>query len=420
MAEANSTLSFYWDLALNDPQLRAQACSKLIQNLQEFQSKFPPITNELTTLDMVKNECAPDISYALKRLIRGLSSSRDGAREGFSLALVELLRMLDFNLNFIMELIIDISKKNGSKSGQEERELLFARLFGFQAIIMSGMVKKGTMEQIQILLENLVQVMKKKDYLKDATNFVILQLLKECQDHGEEISKMIITQYLKELNQESLELVEFYLKASEITTFDGWKSELKDWKKGNVLHLKNKHLLTQVLVNSTYSTIDLHPVFDSIIKRTLMNNEKDITVLEFWLIIDQHFFNSTSHERKYIGFQIFEKILKNVELKEISMIFTQNFMRCLINSLSSKDTILNKQAKHTTKILSDYAQSNQQAALPLVMQLLGKYGHFKFDALTKTNTVETILSKLTGDGILEYCQHLIKIFNDPSLIETKF
>ena len=50
------------------------------------------------------------------------------------------------------------------------------------------------------------------------------------------------------------------------------------------------------------------------------------------------------------------------------------------------------------------------------MQLLGKHGHHKFDQITKTKTVESILANLTFSDIKVFLDYLKKSFVDPETI----
>jgi DNA polymerase phi len=52
-------------------------------------------------------------------------------------------------------------------------------------------------------------------------------------------------------------------------------------------------------------------------------------------------------ERKFLGFQLFALILPKLHKETIPLVFTSNFMRSLINHLSSKDNYLHKAAKQT-------------------------------------------------------------------------
>lgn len=90
---ATTTLQLYWDLASFEPSVRQNAAHSLIKTLADFQKNHE---ETLDTKDIADTEekldllCASDVSYAVRRLLRGLPSSRQGARQGFSLALTEV------------------------------------------------------------------------------------------------------------------------------------------------------------------------------------------------------------------------------------------------------------------------------------------------------------------------------------------
>ena len=66
----------FWDLASVKEQVREKAAAQLIHIL---------VAEEKANVEEKKQ-----LAYALTRLIRGLSSSRDGARQGFSTALTQV------------------------------------------------------------------------------------------------------------------------------------------------------------------------------------------------------------------------------------------------------------------------------------------------------------------------------------------
>lgn len=99
---ATTTMQLYWDLASIDPTVRQNASQTLIRVLADFQkdheSSLESRSNDLAdTEEELDALCAADVSYAIRRLIRGLPSSRQGARQGFSLALTEVNRHLSPN-----------------------------------------------------------------------------------------------------------------------------------------------------------------------------------------------------------------------------------------------------------------------------------------------------------------------------------
>ena len=88
---SKSSLSLYWELASTDASIRSKAVESLIQALQKFQSDHSSSDALIVNSSDLEKQLAPDVSYGLKRLLRGLPSSRDGARQGFSVALSEVL-----------------------------------------------------------------------------------------------------------------------------------------------------------------------------------------------------------------------------------------------------------------------------------------------------------------------------------------
>jgi DNA polymerase phi len=122
-----TSLSLYWGLASLESKERIESSNKLISSLETIDS---PI---LTTEDL--ENVTPNLSYALKRLIKGLSSSRKAARQGFSLALsqvrfdvffVDLLNSLKIlatslpgvSLDLVLDLILKHTEITGGLKGQ--------------------------------------------------------------------------------------------------------------------------------------------------------------------------------------------------------------------------------------------------------------------------------------------------------------
>lgn len=121
-AAASSSLALYWELASTNGAVRLKAAKTLVETLQHFQTTHssPSLISEesviakdddeqsspvavsnnstgkmIATQDDLAAECAPDLCYGLKRLLRGLPSARQGARQGFSVALTEVLYIFE-------------------------------------------------------------------------------------------------------------------------------------------------------------------------------------------------------------------------------------------------------------------------------------------------------------------------------------
>ncbi len=91
--EDKDYLQYYWDLASEDAAMRLQACDKLVRYLQD------DITNGS---DAKKKEYQ---DYTLKRLVKGLTSPRDCARQGFATSLCEVLRIFPYVLENVLHVL---------------------------------------------------------------------------------------------------------------------------------------------------------------------------------------------------------------------------------------------------------------------------------------------------------------------------
>lgn len=72
----------------------------------------------------------------------------------------------------------------GNVKGSEERDLIFGRLFGIQAIIESGLVSRPTttLEDFEEIIRNVTDLGKTKVWLKEATGWTTLNGLKEVTE----------------------------------------------------------------------------------------------------------------------------------------------------------------------------------------------------------------------------------------------
>lgn len=62
--------------------------------------------------------------------------------------------------------------------------------------------------------------------------------------------------------------------------------------------------------------------------------------------------------------------------------------------------------------IQNIVKSNPTVGFTLILQLTGVHGSHQFDKLTKTKTVETILTNMDRDGIQSYIEYLLNLVND--------
>jgi DNA polymerase phi len=66
-------------------------------------------------------------------------------------------------------------------------------------------------------------------------------------------------------------------------------------------------------------------------------------------------------------------------------------VRCLINHVQEKDRFLNRAADKSLKVLIRSVETDPKALLIILPRIIGGYGTYNFDKVTKTKTVEKLL-----------------------------
>ncbi|KAF7584052.1 DNA polymerase phi family protein [Clavispora lusitaniae] len=158
---------YYYKLSSEIPQERIEAATGLLSELSAVNKK-------------------EEWDYALGRLIKGLSTSRQTARFGFSMALTELVRELvlkedyDLSISSMLDKIVDATQVSSSMKGKELRSVLFGRLFGFQALVNSELLlqkESSSQEDLQKFVRLLVELSGTKSWLRESAMFTMCQFL---------------------------------------------------------------------------------------------------------------------------------------------------------------------------------------------------------------------------------------------------
>ena len=121
------------------------------------------------------------------------------------------------------------------------------------------------------------------------------------------------------------------------------------------------------------------------------------------------FATSSSEERKYWGFLLFQQIIPDAPAKLLPDLFTNNLMRCLTNQLASPDRYLHRAAERSIKGILARARSNPNARAPILKALLAPVnGDINFDKITKTKTIETLTSQVNDPAF----EQVVEIYQD--------
>ncbi|KZV71817.1 hypothetical protein PENSPDRAFT_751491 [Peniophora sp. CONT] len=470
----STTLPLFWNLSSGDKKERLNASVKLISALERLQTAHVPSSsgsgnseeesgvedeeddeedmdnaeaNGLKEESAMLNQLnAGDVSYSIRRLVRGLASPRESSRLGFSVALTELLsRINTVTCSQILAFVLDASQIGSSLSGQEERDMLFARLFGITAIIRSGLLVRtqplpssgsaapeaSSLQGYKDVLSQLLELGEKKAWFRESAWWA-LTLAVEALYKGDvhwkgEAVKFTLEKVFEEDKAWSPEKIALAVKMQALWPKQDWrKLYAPGIKHGDVLHSANMAAIAKVLkeveveeeeegakASARQWKPQVHYVWDVLLDELLpvegSGKAAKGSFQEFFrIVVDESLFAaSSSNGRKYWGFEIVQKALPRIRGSDVPMLFTKNFMRTWMNHLTQSDRYLHKFAKQISTSIHEVVKKDPKIGFAFVLQLTGVHGDQRFDMLTKTKTVESILTTMDVEGIQGYIKHLL-------------
>ncbi|SCW01493.1 LAFE_0E00848g1_1 [Lachancea fermentati] len=448
---------------------------KLASDLQE--ERVRATIGLIEELSEIKNE-SKEWEYVLNRLIKGLASSRNGARLGFSLCLTEVVS-LALEKKFLgsiddyMDLLQGALFREAVKNGKEERGLLFGKMFGFQALLNEPLFSKIFKSESNLLnvgftmkfVDSLIQTALQKNWIREPCFYTIYQALEKLSPFFDSWEPIVgILQLLDKrgltLTNEGLAVYIYFIHVCDHTrTIIAESDSLEKlsvtpaWKYNDPLTKGNLPTIAGVLKDS--SPVDdtglkqkgtwnsrLHFVWDLILqvlirgleeqpthiskKRKKSKKEKGryIEFPDFWkFVIDESFFSDkSSSERKYHGLLIAEKAFDLVPDHLIQVVVSKNLLRCLINQASDADRNLHKIAQKSLNSIVKACQKQPSRTIAFASSLLfGESGSINFDKITKTKTINSLINNkgLTESNISALVNMLVAKAMSDNDIKTR-
>ncbi|OAX77949.1 hypothetical protein ACJ72_07746 [Emergomyces africanus] len=430
-------VEIYEDLANENDEIRLKAAQRLV-------SRFTPDQNPT-------NE---QIEKTIQRLFRGLCSGRKAARIGFSIALTETLSQVfsssrdpstsSLSVSRVIEIWEAQSSPGGAVSGQEERDHHFGRLFGAEAIIKSSVLFQPQVpfEEWTKILTTLFELAKKKPWLREECGWIIFCSLRDIQNHKFDIkyAEAALDSLCENGLTKSPEGVAIWITAKDL--FPTMKFPEGEWQHGSPLHVREKATLAKIMKETSESQSEpgkenskaqnsgvwnpkLHFAWDIVLQKLYAQSpaqngsSKDkhlkptqASFTDIWTeVVDNGLFAAaSSEERKYWGFLLFTKTVNEAPPHLAGLVLTKNLMRCFINQLAVEDRYLHRIATKALRSIQARVGREPEFIVAAVSGLMGPTGAVNFDQITKTKTVEKMISAATADSlkaIVPLFEHMI-------------
>ena len=161
--------------------------------------------------ELVAADNEEEWSYALNRLLKGILTTRQSAKFGFSMALTEVVNELInreiLTVGKYLDLLVETTKLTSSMKGKEQRAVLFGRLFGLQVLINSQIIiLKSEPEDMLQFVEILMELSNFKNWIRETGIFTLIQFIKLLDNSNVEYSKKIYIKILNMVNNLGLNL----------------------------------------------------------------------------------------------------------------------------------------------------------------------------------------------------------------------
>lgn len=336
---------------------------------------------------------------------------------------------------------------------QEERDHQFGRLFGAESIIKSGILFQPSTEPEawSNILDIIYDLAKKKPWLREECGFILFNSVQILKGTDVKYAQLMINKLVANGLSKTSQGVAIWLgiKATSpsIDLPHGvWHHEdplnrkessrlIKILMETPAITSSQEDPQSQVTVKGTWGTklpfaweVVMAELLDVQLGRQQQSAKcsKRIEFAKFWEeCIDSKsshvqedlmlrrpealFATSSSEERKYWGFLLFQQMTPTAPVNVLPDLFTINLMRCLTNQLASPERYLHRAAEKSIKAILAKAHSNPNARAPILKALLDPVtGDINFDKISKTKTVETLTS-LIDDPAFE---QVVDIYED--------
>lgn len=353
-AERNEFLKLFWNLAESDVAVRTQAVAQVLAHLTQQQTKRDASFDD-------------DLQYTLKRLVRGLASSRDAARQGFSTALAGLLETFSSSiaLTDVRTLLREAMEVHSSMKGMEQREHMFGRLFGLLALHRSGRLAADQRTCVEVVTE-LLEMAKWKKWLREACYEAVLAVLADVETDVfvadvVPVLALHLDGDVSAYNAEQVLLaagVHHYMHASGIedkvpSTFPAQ----------HFVRRKAMHALVEPLKSSSACYPRVHAAWFSLFGHVLHTGanatqlDSDLFHEAWSVLVENTLLDRTSatHERRGLAFKLFELVLPHLPRPVLRATLTPHFVKCLYTNAVSKKNYLHDAARHTLQVFFAHA-----------------------------------------------------------------
>lgn len=390
--------------------------SKIIDNLRDevAEVRIDATRSLLKTLSAKSDDRSQKLGYSLNRLIKGVCSGAKAARPGFSIALVEVLRLgfaaSEWGLVDVVDRIISTTNPDNKASGEEKRDYLIGRRFAFQSLLQSGVLASASDENAKHLFDAIADLASQKEWLRGECGAMLYEFLKskEGSQVKNETIRHLINSWIEKGLLKSPEGVVLWSTVKK--TFSEVKLPKGQWHHNDPLSSQERSTLSKILQKNAVEAGDeasgakkkqsgarqIRPGFAWEVILACLYKEGNNKFSQFWdeCVATSMFSTTSSTERKALGLQIFSKALATAPAPLLQHVVHPNIIRCILDQRAKPDRTLFEAAKVPLNQMVNRAKNNSdsEASEAIVCKLLTIVPP-NVDKLTRS-TIEGLLAEI--------------------------
>lgn len=376
-------LDCFWTLASTDQSERVGAANGIVSFLVADQAKLKADKEDedAAASAVIFGACSDNLRYALKRLVKGLQSSRAGARQGFSLALIGVLQHPVFSKTISIREVLDFGDTvldyKSIKKRHEARECMFGKVFLYMAVQRSA--RLIIPEDVVRVTENLLVLAHKKPFLREICletvgEIAVAAPLEFCRDTILPILVRDIAAFrdttTTDATDATVEDDATPLGPEDLALAFMLTNRFAALKQSKGADAGLEHLYRLTEDDSARSWIEPLKASSSVFPRVhsvwthmlaaIARPEQSATTLRRCLavwqtVVEPHFFGRASHERKYLGFQLMHIFLEYLQRHQhhehCAKLFTPNLVQCMYTNVMDEGTLLHDAALKAVRAL---------------------------------------------------------------------
>ncbi|GFR06092.1 myb-binding protein 1A-like protein [Trichonephila clavata] len=383
-------LDLFGKLANNNSEKRIKACVNILNILRRKQGEAEN-----------KNEPTKELQYCVERLVKGLASSRESARLGFSLLLTELLKHFDI---ILIEDVLDLVKQHLSLTPLlEKKDAIFGQLFAYSSIVRSGRLANHS--HLSYVIEALNDLWLGRSYIMIASYEILLNILSQINEEtfSENVWPVLKKKLAFEREESSADLIWplfVCVRMFPVVT----KKFLKKYWSADLFSSDSIDHIKKAIKQTTACLPLLHPLCSEVLKFCIARNDRE----EIWkALIDDNLCETDHPEKAYVGFEMVKKVLQTTQKKKIvKRILTSKFCVMFSKSLVNAKHPMNPAAVYLANFLCNFVKESKDPDIQICILKIFLHPSIPFYQIIKTKQMLTIVQNLLPNAVKSFCELL--------------